>query len=42
MVYIPTVQREPVQPAAQLQVFAIGPEHVPPFAQLGVQIAVRL
>ena len=40
MVYVPTVHREPVQPATQLQVF--GPEHVPPFAQPLVQIAVRL
>ena len=40
MVYVPMVQYEPVQPAAQLQVF--GLEHVPPFAHPLVQDAVRL
>ena len=37
--FIPTAQSEPVQPVAQLQVS--GAEHIPPFSQAVVQIAVN-
>ena len=37
--HLPLLHREPVQPAAQVQVS--GAEHVPPFSQTLVQIAVH-